>query len=187
MRQALGDDAPVTLRSAGLAAAGVAPPRRVVLEMRKRGLDVSAHRSRRLTAQDVEEATLVIGAARNHAWEAVAMVPRAITHTFAYKELVRLGDSAGWREPDESLDDWIERMHEARRSSSPVRVGDDIADPIGRSRRTYARVVAELAELTDRLAPSLGEQDERGPLPPISWRLSGASGSTDDGPGILDG
>jgi len=167
LRAELGD-APVVVSSAGLAAEGVAPPRRVVAEMRKRGLDVASHRSRRLDAGLVEGSSLVLGATRTHAWEAVSMVPDAITHTFTYKELMRLGDRFGWRTDREPVAAWVARMHDGRRLSLPVHVGDDIVDPIGGPRRAYARVASEIEELTHRLAPSL-----RGPIPeppPLVWR-----------------
>jgi protein-tyrosine-phosphatase len=170
LRASLGDDAAIEVRSAGLAAADVAPPRRVVAEMRKRGLDVSEHRSRRFGPDDIRQATVVIGAARIHAWEAVAMVPEAMPHTFTYRELVRLGDLTGWRHDDESLDEWIARLHDARHDSSPAVVGDDIVDPMGRSRRIFARVAADLAELTDRVAPSLADRPVIGAPPALSWR-----------------
>ncbi len=170
LRAAFNEDSPMAVRSAGLAAAGIAPPRRVVAEMRKRGLDVSEHRSRRVDALDIEQAAIVIGAARNHAWEAVAMVPAAMPHTFTYRELVRLGDLAGWRRPGESLDAWVARMHEARHFSSPAHVADDIVDPMGRSRRIYARVATDLAELTARVAPSFLGREAGGQPPALSWR-----------------
>jgi protein-tyrosine-phosphatase len=170
LRAALGDDTPIEVRSAGLAAPDVAPPRRVVAEMRKRGLDVSQHRSRRFTPADVTDATVVIGAARIHAWEAVAMAPEAMPHTFTYRELVRLGDRAGWRRDGESLDGWIARLHDARHDSSPALVGDDIVDPMGRSRRTFARVAADLEELTGRVAPSFAGLPVSGAPRALSWR-----------------
>ena len=167
--------APVTVSSAGLSGSGVAPPRPVLAQMRKRGLDVSEHRSRLVDRAMVEESSLVLGASRTHAWEAVAMMPEAITHTFTFKELVRLGDRFGWRADAETFDSWLDRMHEGRRSCLPVHVGDDIVDPIGRRRRTYERVAAEIDDLTARLVPSLlvGHQavDHRdGDPTPLVWR-----------------
>ncbi len=170
LRAAVGDDAALEVRSAGLAAADVAPPRRVVAEMRNRGLDVSEHRSRRFGPADVAEASVVIGVARIHAWEAVAMVPEAMPRTFTYRELARLGDLTGWRADDESLDHWIARLHDARHDASPAIVGDDIIDPMGRSRRTFARVANDLAELTDRVAPSFAARSASGPPPALSWQ-----------------
>jgi protein-tyrosine phosphatase len=181
LRADLGDS-PVAVSSAGLAKDGVAPPRRVVAEMHKRGVDVTTHRSRHLTPSLVEESSLVIGAARSHAWEAVAMVPDAIDHTFTFKELVRLGDRFGWRDARETFAGWLSRMQEGRQSSLPVHVGDDIVDPIGGSRRTYARVAGELEDLTRKLAPSLAMPAPSCDLPPLEWRASPASSSADQIP-----
>jgi protein-tyrosine-phosphatase len=170
LRAAIPTGAPILVHSAGLAAEGVAPPRRVLTEMRKRGLDVSGHRSRRLDPALVDESTLVIGVARTHAWEAVAMVPDAITRTFTFKELIRLSERIGWRDEGESLDDRLSRVHEARRSSLPVHVGDDIVDPMGASRRTFARVADEIDGLTKRLVPLLFPPNPGQDLSSLSWR-----------------
>jgi protein-tyrosine phosphatase len=163
------DDAPVSVASAGFALAGESPPRRVVAEMHKRGLDVSEHRSRLLEPELVESSALVLGAARTHTWDTVAMVPDAIPRTFTYKELMRLGDNFGWRREHESVVAWLGRMHEGRRSCSPVHVSDDIPDPIGGPRRGYARVAEEIEELTRRLAPSLAVPGALPEPPPLAW------------------
>ncbi len=182
LRAALGD-APIVVSSAGLAAEGVAPPRQVAAEMRKRGLDVTMHRSRRLEPHQVEAATLVIGAARTHAWEAVAMVPDAITHTFTYKELIRLGDRFGACDDDETFAEWAGRLHEGRRSWLPANVGDDIPDPIGGSRRAYARVAAEIERLTQQLALLLIAARPKPAPSPLRWRPPNDWHPTEEGSG----
>ncbi len=169
LRARLGES-PVTVSSAGLASSGVAPPRPVLAQMRKRGLDVSAHRSRLVDRALVEESSLVLGASRTHAWEAVAMMPEAITHTFTFKELIRLGDRFGWRTDGETFESWLGRMHEGRRSCLPVHVGDDIFDPIGHRRRTYERVADEIDDLTTRLVPSLLDDRRVEEPAPLVWR-----------------
>ncbi|MEX0948094.1 MAG: hypothetical protein WEE69_14785 [Acidimicrobiia bacterium] len=145
----------VRLVSAGLTAEGVAPPRHAVALMRKRGLDITGHRSRRLTATMIDEADLVLGAARMHAWEAVALRPSAVQRVFTLREFVRLGEAAGTRDGLESLDAWIDRAHRVRRRVDGLDRDDDIEDPYRRSRQKYARVAAEIDSLVDRLADLL--------------------------------
>lgn len=59
---------PVEAKSAGLAAfAGDCVSENAVLAMKKRGIDISAHRARRLTAYDLEESDLVVCMSQSHA------------------------------------------------------------------------------------------------------------------------
>ncbi len=61
--------------SAGLLSDGQRPPDAVAGVLAARGLDVSAHRSRRVTAADLAAADLVIGLAREHVREATVLLP----------------------------------------------------------------------------------------------------------------
>jgi protein-tyrosine phosphatase len=129
--------------------------------MSKRGLDLTAHLSRPLTAAMVAEADLVVGMAREHVREAVVLEPSALPRSFTLRELVRRGEGLGVRraaagEADaqglEPFASWIARVGEDRRAASllgrdPV---DDIADPMGMSRRAYERTAVEIEDLVDR-------------------------------------
>jgi protein-tyrosine-phosphatase len=126
--------------------------------MADRGIDLSGHRSRKLRPDMLASADMVIGMAREHVREAVALVPDAWGRTFTLKELVRLGEERGGREPGEPLDQWLARVHEGRRRQDLLgdSAGDDVADPIGGPRRSYQRTAEELDDLTARLARLLG-------------------------------
>jgi protein-tyrosine phosphatase len=126
--------------------------------MADRGLDTSGHRSRRLRRELVAGPDIVIGMARSHVREAVALAPEVWTRAFTLKEIVRRGEERGGRAPGESVDVWLARLHAGRRL--PDLLGesdaDDVADPIGGPRRSYERTAEELDELTARLARLLG-------------------------------
>ena len=126
--------------------------------MADRGLDTSAHRSRRLRPELVGGQDIVIGMARTHVREAVALSPDVWKRAFTLKEIVRRGEERGGRSPGESLEDWLARLHAGRRL--PDLLGesdaDDVADPIGGPRRNYERTAEELDDLTARLARLLG-------------------------------
>jgi protein-tyrosine phosphatase len=126
--------------------------------MAGRGLDTSGHRSRKIGADIVKDADLVIGMARSHVREAVALAPESWQRAFTLKELVRRGVERGGRAPDEPLADWLARLHAGRRL--PDLLGDsdadDVADPIGRPLKSYERTAVELDDLTARLARLLG-------------------------------
>jgi protein-tyrosine phosphatase len=126
--------------------------------MADRGLDTSGHRSRRLRTDLVTGADVVIGMARSHVREAVALAPDVWGRAFTLKEIVRRGEERGGRAAGEPLADWLARLHAGRRL--PDLLGesdaDDVADPIGGPRRSYERTAVELDDLTTRLARLLG-------------------------------
>jgi protein-tyrosine phosphatase len=126
-----------------------------------RGLDLTAHRTRRMTADAVRSADLVLGMAREHVREAVVLVPSAFPKVFTLKELVRRGEALGPRRADESVAAWLARAHAGRRSSDLLghSPGDDVADPIGMPRSAYERMVEELDGLLDRLVALLWAPD----------------------------
>ena len=59
-----------------------------------RGVDISAHRSRMMTADDVADADLIIGMARHHVREAVLLEPASLARAFTLRELVRRAQGA---------------------------------------------------------------------------------------------
>jgi protein-tyrosine phosphatase len=135
-----------------------------VAVMADRGIDTSRHRSRKLRAEMVARADLVIGMAREHVAEALAFGPDIWERAFTLKEIVRLGEEDGGREPGEPLEQWLARLHEARLGDGrrPTDLfapsdDDDVPDPIGGPRRSYQRTAEELDDLTARLARLLGK------------------------------
>ncbi len=152
---ALGVEAQV--RSAGMLDDGRPAHSSSIDTLAGRGLDITSHRSRRLTAEAVRTADLVLGMAREHVREAVVMVPAAFPKTFTLKELVRRGEAIGPRMGDESVADWLARAHAGRTSSDLLgnSHADDVADPIGLPRNAYERMVVELDEQLDRLVALL--------------------------------
>lgn len=123
--------------------------------MAARGIDTSGHRSRKLRPELVEGADLVVGMARQHVREAVALAGLPVMgRVFTLKEIVRRGEQHGGREPGEPLGDWLARIAPGRRPADLLgeAESDDVADPIGGPRRGYERAAAELDDLTTRLA-----------------------------------
>ena len=141
------------VHSAGEMRGGVSASPGSVHAMAARGLDLSQHRSRALSAELLREADLVVTMARRHVREAVLACPEAWPRTFTLKELVRRGGEVGPRRKDQSLAAWLAEVGAGRRPSDLVgeATTDDVADPIGSPDHAYERTAAELSELIDRL------------------------------------
>src|ERR1700749_1698014 len=96
--------APVSaaVRSAGLfdegrLQEGEPPPPEAVSALAGYGLDISGHRSHRVTAADLRRSDLVLGMSRAHVRHAVVMVPEVWSRAFTLKELLRRGVETGPR------------------------------------------------------------------------------------------
>jgi protein-tyrosine phosphatase len=154
----LGIDASVA--SAGLVSDGQPATDTAVDTMAARGLDITAHRSRRISSGLLAGPDLIVGMAREHVREAVVLRPELYTRTFTLKELVRRGSELGPRAPDRPVDEWLRAAHQGR---TPVQLMgssdlDDVADPVGRGAAVYEATARELVVLVDRLVDLLWQQ-----------------------------
>jgi protein-tyrosine-phosphatase len=145
---ARGVTVPVT--SAGMLGTGRRPPLEVIGVMASRGIDVTGHRSRTVTAADLASAGLVLGMAREHVRHAVVLEPAAWPAAFTLRELLDRGRRAGARAPGEPLDDWLARA--ARGRDRQDLLGRDpaaeVADPAGGPLRGYQATAGLLDQLT---------------------------------------
>lgn len=142
------------VHSAGLLYDGESPPVDGIEVMASRGLDTSGHMSRKMTAEMLNEADLIVGMAKEHVREAVLLVPDCWPRAFTLKEIVRRGEETGGRSPDQLFSEWVSKAHAGRTRSDMLGQNerDDVADPIGRRRNFYDKTAEELDDLTARLA-----------------------------------
>jgi protein-tyrosine phosphatase len=117
----------------------------------RRGIDLAAHRSRRLEDPGVElaGADLVIGMERRHVQEA-ALLGAVRSRCFTLPELARRAAAAEPRRAGESMAAWAGRLSSGRTFAEFVGIGpsrDEIADPIGRSEKVYEATADLLTEL----------------------------------------
>ena len=147
---------PVEVSSAGLLAGEIAGtgevPPEVVEVMAPYGIDLRPP-ARALTRPLLTDADLVIGMGRRHVQEAVLLDPPCWPKAFMLKELVRRGDLAGPRRPDQGIRSWIDAVHGDRTRTSLAHrsAADEVADPYGQSLDQYRATAAELARLTAHL------------------------------------
>ncbi|MEY2424759.1 MAG: protein-tyrosine phosphatase [Actinomycetota bacterium] len=135
----------LTVSSAGIYHGGAPATDNAVAVCADRGVDISNHVSRRLDHSMIEQADLVIAMTREHLREAVVTDPTAFDRTFTLRELVRrLGDS-----PNATLAE----VAAGRDLADYVKASadDDVADPVGQSRRVYETTVSQLDGLLSRL------------------------------------
>ena len=145
----------VSVNSAGMLSGGRRPPPEVISVMAAKGIDVTGHRSRTVTAADLAVADLILGLAREHVRHATVLLPEAWPRAFTIRELLRRGRQAGPRSPGEPFGDWLTRAagDRGRRDLLGSSPADDVADPAGGPLRGYQAT----AELLDRLTCDLVE------------------------------
>jgi protein-tyrosine phosphatase len=121
------------------------------------GIDISAHRGRRLRRPDVEASVLVLAMAAEHADRVVRSVPEAAAITFTLKELVRLLEAAPPPpaiddDPSHALADRVETANALRaRGFEGNPYDDDIADPLGLPIEAFRAMTWEIGEWVLRL------------------------------------
>jgi protein-tyrosine phosphatase len=139
------------LKSAGILERGRPAWPEAVAAMAERGFDLTNHRSRHLEGRHVVEADLVVGMAREHVREAVALVPEALDRAFTLKELVRRAEALPRaRNP---LAVWLASLNAGRDVTELLGAAsmDDVDDPIGAPLSAFRDTAAELDDLLARL------------------------------------
>ncbi len=143
----------VTVESAGTSGTTSAVPPELLREAASYGLDLGSHVSRRVDANAIARADVIIGMARSHVREIVVADPTSFTRAFTLREIVRRGTENGKRGQLQPVDGWLGEIGAGRRhqdllGESPV---DDIPDPMGGSSQDYRAMLAEVATLTRAL------------------------------------
>ncbi|MGH2637308.1 MAG: hypothetical protein ACRDHU_14345 [Actinomycetota bacterium] len=160
MQRRFGERAP-SVASAGTAGwEDSGATRESVLAAADIGVDIDGHRARRLLAEHVREATLVIAMAGEHREDVSLLEPGAMDRTFTLKELVRLVEAlpppAEGTGPGPGLTPRVAEAAELRRSGfegDPL--DEDVADPLGKPLRTYRALARELETWCARLDEGL--------------------------------
>lgn len=140
----------VEVSSAGLWEGGFPVSKPVLEAVAQRGGDLGAHRSRRVTAEMAHDADLVIGLAREHVHELVALDRDLAARTFTLKGLARHLEGRSPRPAGQSLAEYVGA--EAVLDAGP---DDDVEDPYGRPVSAVAETADEIAALLDRVVARL--------------------------------
>lgn len=145
-----------TVASAGFVTEGQPAEPHAVRVMADRGLDLSGHRSRRLTAEMVAEADLLLGMTAEHVREVVALDRTAFGRSFTLRELHQRGEALG-PVVGGDVEAWLDAVGEGREPMDLLRAGEgyDIADPMGRSLRRFRAAAEAIEEAVDGVAALL--------------------------------
>lgn len=125
------------------------------------GIDISSHRARRLEAEQVLSALLVLAMASEHRELVDRLLPGAAERTFTLKELVRLLETLPTPEgasadPAAALETRVVEAAALRRHGLAGDARDeDVDDPLGMPQEKYREVAAELDVWCGRLADGL--------------------------------
>jgi protein-tyrosine-phosphatase len=143
----------VTVESAGTRATSSPTPRYLQEEGAQYGLDLSTHQPRRMDAEMISRAHLIVGMAREHVREIVLADTPAFSRTFTLREIVRKGQEKGSRSEDEPIGEWLERLSLGRRHMDLIgdSATDDTPDPMGGSAEEFRRMLAEVSQYTEML------------------------------------
>jgi protein-tyrosine-phosphatase len=146
-----------TVGSAGLAGADEPPTDPTVRMLAVRGIDVRAHRSRRVATALAGDVDLIVTAEPDHVIGVAGAAPDAFGRTFTLPELVELGERVGGR-AGRPLAEWLAELGSERPDQLAfLDAADDgavgaIADPTGRAPRAWDTALATIDDLTRRLA-----------------------------------
>ncbi len=158
-------DVEVDVSSAGFLFDGHPASDTAAKVVRERGLDLSAHRSRIVNRQLLDDADLVLTMERGHARDLVLEFDNAEkVHTLkAFAELVFGLTAEDHDPPVKGLPSLVRAAAAARAASAFLGDGwvDEIADPHGRSARVHRKTVAEIAAAVDVIAASAAVAQER--------------------------
>lgn len=121
------------------------------------------HEARKVTAEQVEEADLVLAMDKSHRKRLVRMVPSASTKVFTVREFAHLAPHLSQEEVEHHIRmtghplGGAVRAVAAKRGIAPPLRGEalDVIDPFGGSRRTYRRSVRELVPAVETVAAFL--------------------------------
>lgn len=115
-----------------------------IATLRARGIDLSGHASRPLSAAIVGRADLVLTMERAHLRAAAVLVPGGLAKTFTVKEFVRRGLVTGPRQGP--LEHWLARVNDGRDPAELLGEdpADEVADPVGGTRADFEQTAASL-------------------------------------------
>jgi protein-tyrosine-phosphatase len=153
----LGDGA-IQIRSSGFGPVDIPAIDDAVDAMRRRGLDVSSHRSSSTTASLVDGADLILTAERDHVVKVAALSPDAFRQALTLPEFIAAAVSGGdVTAPD--LRAWVRSLTQQRTAGGYLRRAvPEVADPTGSPPRAFEAAVVALEQQCREVVTLLARQ-----------------------------
>jgi protein-tyrosine-phosphatase len=147
----------ISIGSAGLRFTGEPTPEIGISLMSERGIDLTEHRSSPVTEQSIKDADLILGMAREHVREIVAISPEAWPKTFTIKDFVRRAERSGPPGRHQRFADWLESIGAEREPYDALGTnpGDEVPDPYGQRAKVWNRVIEDLDDLVSAIAATV--------------------------------
>lgn len=123
--------------------------------VRRRGLDLTAHRSRPVDAVLVASSDLIVTMERQHVLDLVNEHGAPLHRVFTLPELASAALGAGVPLIGETPTVWLDRIG-GERSPMSILAAREIDDPIGRSNRHYRRAATEIEAALDAVVAAIG-------------------------------
>lgn len=154
LRAELGPASAISVTSAGTAADGTPPPPEAVQVMADLGLDIAGRPGRRLSAEVLAGADLVVTMGRDHLVSAAALWPGGWEQMFTLVDLLERARRSSGRQGSESVAGWARRMSGGRSRQSILALPSraDVADPMGQDRRRFEETRDQLRAAMVELA-----------------------------------
>jgi protein-tyrosine-phosphatase len=154
LRQRLGEES-VDVVTSGFGPVGLPPIDDAVEAMRRRGLDVSSHRSSATTRELVETVDLVLTAERQHVVKIASLSPAAFRQAMTLPEFLDAAASSA-SDRDDDVSSWVRSLTEQRTASAYLRDPvPEVADPTGSASRVFEAAVVAIEQQCREVAALL--------------------------------
>jgi protein-tyrosine phosphatase len=148
----------VLIRSSGFGPIDLPAIDDAVAAMRRRGLDVSAHRSSTTTASLVDGADLILTAERDHVVKIAALSPAAFRRAMTLPEFLAV---TAHRDDDDGGDirAWVESLTAERAAGEYLRADvPEVDDPTGSAPRAFEAAVVAIEQQCDDVVALLARR-----------------------------
>jgi protein-tyrosine phosphatase len=150
LRERLGEGS-VEVYSSGFGPVGLPPIDEAVEAMRRRGLDISWHRSAGTTRELVERADVIVTAERQHVVKIAALSPDAFRRTMTLPEFVAAAAPIDRGTAD--IRSQVESLTNGRTASAYLREPvPEVADPTGSVPRVFERAAVDIEQQCRQVA-----------------------------------
>ena len=133
--------------------------------MKRRGLDTSGHRSRKVTKDSIEPADLVLTSERDHVVKIAAISPDTYRRSMTMPEFLAVAEL---NEPmvGESLREWVTSLTEQRTARDYIN-GDvvEIFDPTGSAPRAFEKSVVGMETMCEQATRLIAGVVDPAPAP----------------------